>query len=288
VGTTTARRKRYGHPDFMIPWVIKRIRPLTKPPAFGESGRMETHSSFTRLLRRGLAAAFLLVSGLASAQNAGSVQISWAANSEPDIAGYTVCIGSSSGTYTEVRNVSTPSIVLSELAPFTTYYCVVRAYNIYGLSGQYSQELAFSATTAAEYYLNWTKIYGLSGNSALPASSPFQDGVSNLLKFAFNLDPTRPDTHTLAGGTGSSSGLPCYSVVRSGSSAWFQVEYIRRKGTDLQYTPMVSTDLRNYAPMSGTTTVTAIDDVLDRVVVRQAIDSAVTAKLFGRVAVTLP
>lgn len=271
----------------MIPWVIKRIRPLTGNPAVGDNGRMETQSTFTRFLRRGLAAVFLLVCGLASAQNAGSVQISWAANSEPDIAGYTVCIGTTSGRYTDIRNVTSPSIVLSGLTPLTTYYCVVRAYNVEGLAGPYSPELAFSASTAGEYYADWASGAGLFGNSALASASPFQDGVSNLLKFAFNLDPTRPDLRILTGATGT-AGLPFYSIERSGSLVFFRVEYLRRKAIELQYTPMITTDLRNYTPMAGATTVTSIDNTWERVVTRQSVDPSSLGKLFGRVAVTLP
>lgn len=228
-----------------------------------------------------------MLCGMLHATTAKSVTVSWAANPEPDIVGYTVCIGTVSGTYTETRTVTTTSAEFTSLAPFTTYYCIVRAFNSYGLNGAFSAEISFSTSSTSEWYASWTSTSGLSGNSALPSSSPARDGLSNLLKFAFNLDPTRADLRVLKSATGT-AGQPFFSLERSGSFHFFRVEFLRRKATDLQYTPMLTTDLRNFEPMTGTTTVTSIDNTWERVVIRQTVDPSSLRKLFGRVAVTLP
>lgn len=243
----------------------------------------------TRLTRFVLAllAVLLLPGGILHAATGKSVTISWAPNTEPDIAGYTICIGTSSGSYPQILTTASTSTVVSGLAPFTTYYCVVRAFNTHGLTGEFSEEISFSTSSSAEWFESWVTSQGLSGNNALPSSNPARDGVSNLLKFAFNLDPTRADLRVLKSATGT-AGLPLFSLERSGSLHTFRVEFLRRKAIDLQYTPMITTDLRNFAPMTGTTTVTSIDNTWERVVIRQAVDPSSLRKLFGRVAVTLP
>ena len=54
----------------------------------------------------------------------------------------------------------------------------------------------------------------LTGPDALPTAIPFDDGVENLLKYAFNMNPAGPDVNVLA--TGGSSGLPQITVDSSG------------------------------------------------------------------------
>lgn len=246
---------------------------------------MQTHKP-TFLLRFAITA-LLLLGPVLSAQSSSSIVVSWQANSEKDLAGYTVCLGTRSGYHPDVRTVTTNSALISGLAPYTTYYCIVRAFNTYGLTGEFSAEISFSTSSTGEWYASWTSTSGLSGNNALPSSSPARDGLCNLLKFAFNLDPTRADLRVLKSATGT-AGLPFFSLERSGSFHFFRVEFLRRKATELQYTPMITTDLRNYEPMTGTTTVTSIDNTWERVVIRQAVDPSSLRKLFGRVAVTLP
>lgn len=227
-----------------------------------------------------------MLGGILHAASGKSVTISWAPNPEPDIAGYTVCIGTVSGVYPETRTSVSTSTVFSDLAPFTTYYCVIRAFNTHGLTGEFSEEISFSTASAGEWFASWVTIHGLAGNNALPSSNPARDGVSNLLKFAFNLDPTRSDPRVLA--SGGTAGLPLVSLERGGILHVFRIEYLRRKATELQYTPMITTDLRNYEPMTGTSTITSIDNTWERVVIRQTVDPSSLRKLFGRVAVTLP
>lgn len=291
VGNTTWSRRFYGHPYFPIPHCESRNRLHAKKARIGKDTTVQTQSflqSFKVSFRRGLVAACLLICGTASALETGSsMRISWDPNTESDLAGYTVCLGTVSGDYSDVRTVTSNSIIISDLAPFTTYYCVVRAYNSYGLSSEYSEEIMFSSDTAGEFFAGWAATYGLSGDAALPSASPSNDGLSNLLKFAFNLDPSRPDNRALVAGTGD-SGLPAYSVLRDGSTTWFQVEYIRRKASDMSYAPVVTTDLKTYEPMLGTSTVTSIDNTFERVITRQTVDLSKTTKLFGRVEVTLP
>jgi fibronectin type 3 domain-containing protein len=73
------------------------------------------------------------------------VTLAWDANPEPDIAGYILHYGRSSGSYTEtmdVGKVTTNSV--AELVSGATYYFVVTAYNGEGLEGDASNEVSYS------------------------------------------------------------------------------------------------------------------------------------------------
>ncbi len=138
---------------------------------------------------------------------------------------------------------------------------------------------AFDNTIAA--------ISGLSGANALPAAMPFGDGVENLLKYAFNMNLAGPDARAMTAGTGT-AGLPAFAVVGTGPSTVIRMEFVRRKGSGLIYTAKHSTDLGTFAPMTGTTTVTAIDSQWERVLVQEPCNPATTPACFGIVEVTLP
>lgn len=109
------------------------------------------------------------------------------------------------------------------------------------------------------------------------------DGVSDLLEYAFNLNPAVADRRVLAEGSGT-AGLP--AIRRSTpTSGPLRIEYLRRKnaaGLGIAYTVQWSSDLGNWAT-GGTPQVTSIDDQWERVVVN---DPAPGPKRFGRVTVT--
>jgi hypothetical protein len=144
-----------------------------------------------------------------------------------------------------------------------------------------------SNLSALEKFEGWSVNANLPGNDALPDATPFHDGIPNLLKYAFNMNGSGPDVSRLAAGTGT-SGLPCVSLAGSGPAALLRIEYLRRKDSGLIYTPQRSTSLASFDPMTGTTTVTGIDDHWERVVIEEPVDPAVTPHCFGRVAVTFP
>jgi len=94
---------------------------------------------------------------------------------------------------------------------------------------------------------------------------PFDDGVENLLKFAFNMNLSESDSHTLE--LGGDTGLPTHEV-RTGETGEtiFHVEFVRRRGSGLVYSPMRAESLsdEDFVPMSGTVTVTNIDESWER------------------------
>ena len=128
---------------------------------------------------------------------------------------------------------------------------------------------------------------GLSGADALPDAIPFNDGVENLLKYAFNMNLGGPDSSRMtAGGT---AGLPDASLDLSGETPVWRIELVRRKGVELTYSPLTSTTLAadGFGPMTGTTTVTEIDAEWERVVIEKLFDPATTPRCFSRVRVNI-
>jgi len=231
----------------------------------------------------------LIAIGLVTAVNAqNQLPLVWESSPETDVAGYVLYLGTTSGTYSTILDVgNSTSHSFSGLTAGTTYYCRVQAYNSAGLASDLSSEVALTVGSAPALFGTWASAGGLSGPSALPGATPFHDGVPNLLKFAFNLNPAGPDVRTLPKG-GGNSGLPFFQLDRSGAQAAFSVEYLRRKNGGLIYTPKASLDLGTFSPMTGTTSVTPIDADWERVMVRMPVSGAPAQRLFGRVDVTIP
>jgi|GEM_PF-1817249 len=133
-------------------------------------------------------------------------------------------------------------------------------------------------------FTTWADAAGLLGADRDLAANPAKDGVSNLLKFAFNLTAAAADLRVLAAGSGT-AGLP---VIGTTGSA-FRVEYLRRIGSGLIYTPFKNSALTGtWTVMTGTPLVTGIDANWERVVVQDSYDPLVTPRLFGKVQVTAP
>jgi alpha-tubulin suppressor-like RCC1 family protein len=130
---------------------------------------------------------------------------------------------------------------------------------------------------------------GLTGNNALPNATPFNDGVENLLKYAFNMNLAGPDTGTLPPGTGT-SGLPAITTPQNAPVGTLRFEFLRRKGSGLVYAPQKSTTLdgASWSPLAATPVVTSIDGQWERVVYTEAPDPVPAPVCFGRVEVTIP
>jgi hypothetical protein len=91
-------------------------------------------------------AAFLLLAFGANGW-AADVTVAWIANTETDLAGYKVYIGTASGTYGVPITISTQTTyTITGLAAGTTYYVAVTAYNTTGLESGFSNEI--STTTS--------------------------------------------------------------------------------------------------------------------------------------------
>ncbi len=95
-----------------------------------------------------LALAFILTAALRA--RAADVALEWDANSEPDLAGYRLHWGTTSGTYTAVKDVGKSTTALAtDLLPGGTYYFAVVAYNTEQLVSLYSNEVIYTVPPAS-------------------------------------------------------------------------------------------------------------------------------------------
>jgi len=120
---------------------------------------------------------FLAVSGVWAAD----VTIAWDANTEPDIAGYIIFYGTSSGSYpNSIDAGNTTEHTLTGLSEGTTYYFAAKAYNTSSNESDYSQELVYTVPIA----------------NAAPNTPATPDGPTSgfvQTSYAFNTSGTDPD-----------------------------------------------------------------------------------------------
>lgn len=113
---------------------------------------------------------------------------------------------------------------------------------------------------------NWASTAGLPPGLDGPAHIPQSDGVPNLLKFSFNLNPLAPDVRTLGVGANGTAGLP--GAIRTGGK--LRLEFIRRKAATqpgIAYLPQFSSDAMAWVDVAGNLPATSIDSTWERVVV---------------------
>ena len=132
----------------------------------------------------------------------------------------------------------------------------------------------------------WASSFSLIEADAEPGATPFNDGIENLLKYAFNMNATGPDVRVLM--VGGYVGLPMIALDSSGSQPVLRVEFLRRRGSGLIYIPQRSNTLGDFVAMTGTPTVTAIDAEWERVSVEESAPPATAPNAFARVEVSLP
>src|SRR5687767_871590 len=79
-----------------------------------------------------------------------NVTFAWDPNPEPDVAGYRIYYGVTSGNYTNIVDTgNTTSATIGNLTGGTTYYFVLTAYNAVGLESPHSGEISYSVPLLA-------------------------------------------------------------------------------------------------------------------------------------------
>lgn len=137
---------------------------------------------------------------------------------------------------------------------------------------------------------SWVDANGLSGKDAEADSDPAGDGISNLMKYAFNMDPnvsayTGTDATITPTGT---RGLPLVRTVASGGLPYLEIVYVRRiSDNSVTYTPQFTSSLDD--PLGWEAVAEPdpepIDSVWERVTVRDSLPVGSTPSRFGRLRV---
>ncbi len=121
------------------------------------------------------------------------------------------------------------------------------------------------------------------------SADPDGDGIPSLIEHAFNLNPkTAGPPLRLVAGAGSTAGLPAIELVNSGpGERRLRLEYLRRVGTGLTYTPQFAGGVTpaDWLPASNPVIVTPIDVNWERCVVEDSQAMPAAARRFGRVMV---
>jgi hypothetical protein len=91
---------------------------------------------------------------LISINNIYAVQVTlgWDQNNEPDIAGYKIYYGASSGNYTQIKDVigkTATSCIITNLTAGQTYYFAATSYNTSLVESDYSAEISYNSNPAA-------------------------------------------------------------------------------------------------------------------------------------------
>lgn len=199
--------------------------------------------------------------------------------------------GANSGDFTvtssPVAPVAGPSGTATFIVSFAPTATGARAAAIHIASNDADEnpfDINLTGTGVAPYD-NWAS--GLSVAQNGPTQMPQGDGVTNLEKFAFNLNPAAPDVCHLTMGAGpltESAGLPAGAKVGNA----LRIEFLRRKfvsaaNPGITYKPQFSSSLGAWVDFTGTESVSpAADPAWERVTVDDTIGG--TAR-FGRVKV---
>ena len=127
-------------------------------------------------------------------------------------------------------------------------------------------------------YSSWESVLAVGKRG--PTQIPQNDGITNLMKFACNLDPTKPDVRRLTAGGSEKEGLPCGSLA----GGKLHMEFLRRKWVSatnpgISYTLQFSSDLgaTPWTEVDVTTTPpgASIDSTWERVVVDDSLGGAI-------------
>jgi hypothetical protein len=143
---------------------------------------------------------------------AGFVNLTWDRNPEPDVIGYIVLFGTSSGIYTRSINVGNATAwTISGLNDEQQYYFVVQAYTMDGLTGEFSNEVSAtvlpvvgaqlvspvsgSTLTGRTSEFSWTSggdgsTYRLTVGTTLGGADIFDSGITTSLSVTATRLPT--------------------------------------------------------------------------------------------------
>jgi alpha-tubulin suppressor-like RCC1 family protein len=119
-------------------------------------------------------------------------------------------------------------------------------------------------------------------------ADPDKDGIPSLIEHAFNLNPkVAGPPVTLVPGAGSTAGMPSVTFVPTGGGQMrLRVEYLRRTGAGMSYTPEFGNSPTALLPATGPVTVTPVSPGWERCVVEDSAAFPASPRRMARVRVT--
>src|SRR4051812_1530169 len=148
----------------------------------------------------GLAAAALAFAGSASFADASNLKFAWNASTDPNVTGYNLSYGTTSGRYSKTINAGAATSTSVSLTPGSTYYFVVTAYNSIGLQSLPSNEVSLSVSNSPPTVSLTSPTTGSSfnGNSPIGLTATATDSDGSITKVEFYQDTTKIGTSTAA------------------------------------------------------------------------------------------
>ncbi|MDB6004807.1 MAG: hypothetical protein JWR15_1794 [Prosthecobacter sp.] len=217
---------------------------------------------------------------ITSPNSSTNVAIAWAAASGATT--YLIERSLNGTIWTQIATTSASQTYFTDagLSPNSWYQYRIRASNIGGVSLPSSTSLVATLSRIAEWRL---QNYGTTAPTGTAASTATgRDGVSNLAKYAFNLQSAEAPAQVQPG-TGD-RGLPTTGV--DPGTKRLRVEFIRRKSSSapgVSYQVEFSSDLSGFAPGGSAVQVVSIDANLERVVWEDDVSLNEAGRRFARV-----
>ena len=138
-------------------------------------------------------------------------------------------------------------------------------------------------------FQEWSALALLEGEAGYESAVAHGDGVSNLLKYAFNLNGGGPDSKTLTPAAGDLSGLPGVFVDNQPDGrVVLRLEYLRRKNSGLEYVPQISRDAGAWSHFDHEPVITPINDQWERAEIVSSAETLGESRRFVRLKVRLP
>ena len=199
----------------------------------------------------------------AAASSSTSIAISWVASAGASSYQLERTVNGLTWTTIATTGVAQSYFTDTGLPASTWYRYRVRAANAGGVSPPSGTFLVATLSQIADWRLTNFGTMDPTGAAASGATGP--DGMSNLAKFAFNMNVT--DGVMFLTPSVGSTGLPNVSLDHQ--TQLLQVEFIRRKSAvnpHITYEVQFSSDLGGFAAAGSALQVTSIDSVWERVI----------------------
>jgi len=264
--------------------ILLRIGRLAQRPTPSEKPTRGFHFRAVRPLRRLLNFAeslqdarlcillLLLSAAFSTASAAGSLQLTWNASTESNLAGYVLYYGASSGQYTQSITVgNTLTATVQNLTAGRTYYFAVAAYETTGMASAPSNEVVYtvptgsSAVAASATFVgsdtsthgNWKGVYGADGFSLAgdATSYPAYATVTNIGSLTYTWTAFTSDVRALQKASSTGRLAACWYAPTLASGASYTIDVNLTDGNSHQIGFYVL-DWDGYGPRAETVQLT--------------------------------